>query len=325
MKLFVIGGTGYIGSVVCERLLADGHELRGLARSDESAAQLSEAGIEPVRGALGDVDVLRAESIAADGVVQIATGGGFLTQALETVSEAVLTTDTILHALAGTEKPYVATGGTGGWLDTGLAWPERVVTEADPMTAPHFYRHLQEISEKILSAADVRTIIVAPGQLYGRCGGYIGPVARLFDGVRAHGVVHAVNYDNACAFVHVDDLADLYALVLQTPSARGLYFAATDTVPVVEVAKAVSVAAGLGGELKMVDQLATRALTDGPARWISSAIAGPPAPRRRRNWAGARTGQAWWTISRRCPDRLTCTACTPSPSGKPQRHSCRSS
>jgi nucleoside-diphosphate-sugar epimerase len=259
MKLFVIGGTGYIGSVVCERLLADGHELRGLARSDESAAQLSEAGIEPVRGALGDVDVLRAESIAADGVVQIATGG-FLTQALETVSEAVLTTDTILHALAGTEKPYVATGGTGGWLDTGLAWPERVVTEADPMTAPHFYRHLQEISEKILSAADVRTIIVAPGQLYGRCGGYIGPVARLFDGVRAHGVVHSVNYDNACTFVHVDDLADLYALVLQTPSARGLYFAATDTVPVVEVAKAVSVAAGLGGELKMVDQLATRAL-----------------------------------------------------------------
>src|ERR1700722_4758917 len=118
MKLFVIGGTGYIGSVVCERLRADGHELRGLARSDDSAVQLSEAGIEPVRGALGDVDVLRAEGIAADGVVQIATGG-FLTQALETVSEAALTTDTILRALAGTEKPYLVTGGTGGWLDTG--------------------------------------------------------------------------------------------------------------------------------------------------------------------------------------------------------------
>ena len=44
MKLFVIGGTGYIGSVVCERLRADGHELRGLARSDDSAAQLSETG-----------------------------------------------------------------------------------------------------------------------------------------------------------------------------------------------------------------------------------------------------------------------------------------
>lgn len=259
MKLFVIGGTGYIGSVVCERLLADGHELRGLARSAESAAQLSEAGIEPVGGALGDVDVLRAESIAADGVVQIATGG-FLTQALETVSEAALTADTILQALAGTEKPYVVTGGTGAWLDTGLAWPERTVTEADPMTAPYFYRHLQTICEKILSTQDVRSVIIAPGQLYGRRGGYIGPIARIFNGVRDHGVVHAVNYDNACTYVHVDDLADLYALVLQTPSARGLYFAATDTVTTLEVAKAVSVAAGLGGEVELVDHLTMRAL-----------------------------------------------------------------
>src|ERR1700741_2666914 len=117
MKLFVIGGTGYIGSVVCERLVADGHELRGLARSDDSAAQLSEAGIEAVRGALADVDVLRTESIAADGVVQIATGG-FLTQALETVSEAALSADTILQALAGTEKAYGAPGGTRGRLGT---------------------------------------------------------------------------------------------------------------------------------------------------------------------------------------------------------------
>ena len=115
------------------------------------------------------------------------------------------------------------------------------------MTPPYFYKHFQEITEKILSATDVRTIMVAPGQLYGRRGGYIGPIARLFNGVRAHGVVHAVDYDNAFTFVHVDDLADLYALVLQTPSARGLYFAATDTVPALEVARAVSAAAGLGG------------------------------------------------------------------------------
>jgi nucleoside-diphosphate-sugar epimerase len=259
MKLFVIGGTGYIGSVVTERLLADGHELHGLARSDESAAQLADAGITPVRGSMGDVDVIRAASQSADGVVQIATGG-FLVQALEAVSEAVSTTDTILEALAGTDKPYIYTGGTGAWIDTGIAFPQRVITEADPPTPPHFYKHLQEIGDKILSASGVRTIILAPGQLYGRGGGYIGPVARVFNDVRKHRVVHAVNYDNAVTFVHVDDLADLYALVLQKPSVRGLYIAATDTVPAVEVARAVSVAAGLGGELEMVDYLTMRAL-----------------------------------------------------------------
>jgi nucleoside-diphosphate-sugar epimerase len=259
MKLFVIGGTGYIGSVVCERLQADGHTLRGLARSDTAAAQLAGAGIEPVHGAMGDAKIIGNESAAADGVVQIATGG-FLSQALETVSEAAATTDAVLDALAGTDKPYVVTGGTGGWMDTGLVNPERVVTEDDPMTPPYFYKHLAEISEKVLSAEDVRAIMVSPGQLYGRRGGYIGPIARLFNGLRKHGVVYAVNYDNAVTFVHVDDLADLYALVLQTPSARGLYFAATDTVPVLQVAKAVSAAAGLGGEVEMVDHLTMRSL-----------------------------------------------------------------
>ncbi|OHU18128.1 hypothetical protein BKG76_23275 [Mycobacteroides franklinii] len=259
MQLFVIGGTGYIGSVVCQRLLADGHVLRGLARSDESAAQLSEAGVEPVRGSMGDSDVIREAAAGADGVVQIATGG-FLIQALETVSEAALTTDAILEALAGTDKPYVVTGGTGAWMDTGLVNPERVVTEADPMTPPFFYKHFQAITEKVLSAKGVRTVIVSPGQLYGRRGGYIGPIARMFNGLRKHGVVHAVNYDNAVTFVHVDDLADLYAIVLQDTSARGLYFAATDTVPVLQVAKAVSAAAGLGGEVELVDYLTMRAL-----------------------------------------------------------------
>jgi nucleoside-diphosphate-sugar epimerase len=258
MKLFVIGGTGYIGSVVCERLLADGHVLRGLARSDTAAAQLTAAGVEPVRGAMGDADTIGKESAAADGVVQIATGG-FLVQALESVSEAASTTDAVLDALAGTGKPYIYTAGTGGWLDTGLAFPDRVVTEADPPTPPHFYVHLGEIITKIVNSEDVWTIVPAPGQLYGRSGGYIGPIARLFNGLRKHGVVHAVNYDNAVTFVHVDDLADLYALVLQNPSASGLYFAATDTVPALEVARAVSVAAGLEGELEMVDHLTMRA------------------------------------------------------------------
>jgi nucleoside-diphosphate-sugar epimerase len=259
MRLFVIGGTGYIGSVVCERLLTDGHILRGLARSEVASEQLAEVGIEPVPGSLGDIDVLRRECATADGVVQIATGG-FLIQALESVAEATSTTDTILASLAGTEKPYIYTGGTGGWLDTGLAVPERIVTETDPATPPYFYKHLYEISDKILASEDVRTIVLAPAQLYGRRGGYIGPIARLFNGVRTHGVLYAVNHDNAFTYVHVDDLAELYALVLRTHSARGLYFATTDTVPTLEVARAVSGAAGLGGEVKLVDHLTMRAL-----------------------------------------------------------------
>ncbi|MGW6280312.1 NAD-dependent epimerase/dehydratase family protein, partial [Kribbella sp. NPDC055071] len=234
------------------RLQADGHVLTGLARSEDSADQLRAAGIEPVRGGLGDVEIITEGAKAADGVVQL-TGGGFLTQALETVPQAVATTDAILDALAGTDKPYVFNGGTGIWLDTGIMVPDRVVTEADPISPPYFYSHFGDIQRKITAVTDVRTILIAPGQVYGRGGGYIGPVARMFERVRKHGVVHAVMNDNASTFVHVDDLADLYAIALRTPNLHGLYIAATETVSAIDVAKAVSAAAGLGGELELVD------------------------------------------------------------------------
>ncbi|WP_018546937.1 NAD-dependent epimerase/dehydratase family protein [Streptomyces sp. LaPpAH-108] len=260
MKIFVIGATGYIGSVVAERLRADGHVLSGLARSDASVAALSDMGVTPVRGAMGDTAVLARAARDADAVVQIATGG-FLAQALETVDAAMRTTDVILDALAGTDKPYLYTGGTGMWLDTGIMVPERVVTEADPVAPPYFYAHLVEIYRKLMSADAVRTIILAPGQLYGRGGGYIGPIARLFNGVRQHGFVAAVAPgDNAFTYVHVDDLADLYALALNAPDTRGLFIGATDTVPQMEVARAVSRAAGLGGEVELVDYPTMRAL-----------------------------------------------------------------
>lgn len=260
MKLFMIGATGYIGAVVAERLKADGHQITGLARSAQSAAELNAAGITAVAGDLGDADLLRAQSAAADGVVQIATGG-FLVQAMETVHEAISAADAILDGLASSGKPYLYTSGTGAWMDTGIAFPERVVTEADPITPPHFYAHFYDILRKIHSAQGVRTIVIAPGQLYGRGGGYIGPIARLFNSVRKHGVVYAVAPGtNAFTYVHVDDLADLYALALQRSDARGTYIGATDTVEQMEVAKAVSAAAGLGGAVELVDYPTMREL-----------------------------------------------------------------
>ncbi len=260
MKLFMIGASGYIGSVVAQLLQSDGHVITGLARSAESAAQLVAAGIEPVSGAMSDIEVLGDQARKADGVVQIATGG-FLAQALETVDEALSATDALLDALAGTNKPYVYTSGTGVWLDTGIVFPDRVVTEADSICPPHYYAHLGDLLRKLAATEDVRSIVLAPGQLYGRGGGYIGPIARLFNGVRRHGVVYAVAPGtNAFTYVHVDDLADLYALALRAPDTRGTYIAATDTVSQIDAAKAVSAAAGLGGAVELVDHPTMREL-----------------------------------------------------------------
>ncbi|MFL5830047.1 MAG: NAD-dependent epimerase/dehydratase family protein [Solirubrobacteraceae bacterium] len=58
--VFVTGGSGFIGGRLIERLVADGHAVRGLARSDGAAARISERGGEPVRGDLADVDAMRS-------------------------------------------------------------------------------------------------------------------------------------------------------------------------------------------------------------------------------------------------------------------------
>ena len=72
MHVFVTGGTGTIGSAVVAELLGNGHTVLALARSDSSELTLKNAGAQVLRGALTDLDVLRAGAAQSDGVVSLA-------------------------------------------------------------------------------------------------------------------------------------------------------------------------------------------------------------------------------------------------------------
>lgn len=124
MRVFVTGASGGIGSAVVSELIAAGHNVIGLARSDASAEAITAAGATPLRGNLADPDSLRAGAEQADGVINLAFSNDF-SNLQQGIAEEALAVQTVGEVLAGTGKPFVHAGGTP-------VIPGRASTEKDP-------------------------------------------------------------------------------------------------------------------------------------------------------------------------------------------------
>jgi nucleoside-diphosphate-sugar epimerase len=128
MRVFVTGASGLIGSAVVPDLVEAGHEVLGLARSEESAAAIKAMGAEVQRGDLTDLDGLREAATWAEGVIHLAFDhasmrAGDMAGAAGTDLAAVRT---IADALAGTGKAMASVSGT-----LAVAGLGRIATEDD--------------------------------------------------------------------------------------------------------------------------------------------------------------------------------------------------
>lgn len=123
MYLFVTGGTGLTGPAVVAELVAAGHTVTGLARSDAAAARLESLGAAPLPGSLDDLDALRKGAEAADGVLHMAFGGDFAdpddmerrdVAAIETLGHAVQGSGEAVRRHLGDGRPARRPGGRRG-------------------------------------------------------------------------------------------------------------------------------------------------------------------------------------------------------------------
>ncbi|KAL3957640.1 hypothetical protein ACCO45_008218 [Purpureocillium lilacinum] len=223
-RIFLTGGSGYVGAVVAEQALAAGHSVRALSRSERSDAKLQALGAVPVRGDLTTLDVLRAESAAADAVIHLATayvlGGPGTYDDVLPVDVAAL--DALAEGLAGTDRPLVTTAGTllaaadpaGG--ETDEASPE----DASPLNTrgKHEKHALALATEGVKSSGsgggNGRTVRVSSVRLapwvYGRGGSGVGLF--LNAAAKAGCATTVDGGTNRTTTVHVDDAARLYLL-----------------------------------------------------------------------------------------------------------------
>jgi len=234
MKVFLTGGSGYIGRAAIAEMVRQGHSVEALARSERAEEVVGAAGAAAVRGGLGDLEVLRRAAAGADAVVHLAQA----TSGEEDLAAANAMMDGVG---AGT---YVHTGGCWVYGDT-----DGVRDESAPWNPPALVAWRKSVEDAVLARASEggRPVVVQPGLLYGGDN-------RLIDhffvqpGVRDGAIPYLGDGGNHWALVHVDDLARLYVAALSA-EAGSVYLGVGGVDPTVrEIAEAVARGVGLEGK-----------------------------------------------------------------------------
>ncbi len=214
MRIFLTGGTGYVGAAVLEVLVRAGHRVDALVRNTEKAAQVHARGAHPVMGDLANAASYAHAAGAADGVVHAALGASPKAPEIERTA-----LDTFLLPLPGRQRFLIYTSAVSV-----LGPCPRPVDETAPLNPiAHLAWRASHEALVLDGATDcLRTAVVRPGVVYGGSRGIVGALLRD----AANGLVRVIgNGDNHWPLVYERDLGELYLRLATTPGASGIYHA----------------------------------------------------------------------------------------------------
>lgn len=262
MRVFLTGGTGFIGAGIGRALLARGHQVRGLARSPASQDTLRRMGIEPFPGDLTDSARLTAGAEGADAVVH----AGFPRDAYKDLDRAIsldqAAVRAFVQAIAGTRKRMIYTSGAGVIGETG----DRAATEDDPPHPPPGMVWRRELELAVLHAGG---IALRPAFVYGHAQGILEALVR---DARARGhACYAEPGDNIIPTVHVDDLGQAYALALERAEPGSVFNLADGETTPAAMIEAIGRLIGAPGQTRRLPaEAAIQAIP--PLGWLQGTI-----------------------------------------------------
>ncbi|HUA42027.1 MAG TPA: SDR family oxidoreductase [Streptosporangiaceae bacterium] len=236
MRVFVTGASGHIGSAVVPELVAAGHDVVGLARSDAAATLVTALGATARRGDIDDLDGLATAAADADGVIHLAFKHDLMRTGnmADAVAADLAAVNAIGEALAGTGKPFVGTSGT-----LLLAYLGRMASEEDA-GAPG---GRGDTENAVVSFAErgVRSSVVRISPITHSTLDRHGFARTLIAIAKQAGVAgYAADGSNRWPAVHTLDLAHLYRLALEDAPAGSRWHGVGDEgIPMRELAQSI--------------------------------------------------------------------------------------
>jgi len=231
MRVFVTGATGFIGLPTVKELIAAGHEVLGMARSDEGAKFLAAIGADVLRGSLEDVDSLRQGASASDAVIHLAFIHDWskFAENCEIDRRAI---EALGSVLAGSDRPLIVTGGLAG-----LAGPGQVAIEDDVIPPDFPFPRVSE--QTAISLKSVRASVMRLPQVHDPV--KQGLITAAIEVYRVKGVCAYVGGGlNRWPAAHVVDVARLYRLVIEKAEPNAKYHAvAEEGISMRDIAEAI--------------------------------------------------------------------------------------